>query len=60
MSDQYADIEDAIEWVMQSQNCSRTEAIELLGDAIATGEVRATGISSETGKRERIMPRKPS
>jgi hypothetical protein len=52
----YVSIEEAVEWVMKSQHCDRARALRLLQDAISTGHIRATGISSETGKRERIPP----
>ncbi len=56
MSDAYAKMDEAIAWIMHSQGCSREKARELLREAIATGRVRATGVRSDTGKREAIKP----
>ncbi len=56
MSNEYANMDEAIAWIMYSQGCSREKARELLQEAIATGRVRATGVSTKTNKREVIKP----
>ncbi len=56
MTNEYAKMDEAIAWIMKVEDCSREKARELLREAIATGQIRATGVNSRTGKREAIKP----
>ena len=60
MSAEYMDMEEAVRWVMHAEKCSRERALHLIREAVFNGEIRATGVRSDNGKRERIPTRKPS
>jgi hypothetical protein len=51
----YANLDEAVEYLMQAKKISRRTARRLLMKALADGELEATGVTPE-GRRERIPP----